>query len=137
MVRLVPRSYLIQCPSPFADQRVDRLLSTVLPGTLPSFVLAVTEPEPGVTSTSPPGGVVGVGVAVGPGDVGVGVGVALGGFVGVGVGVGVGLVPPSHVPLFVHQLSASGAKPGQLAAREQAAQSVYFEPLYLTDAPRP
>jgi len=118
---------------------------------LPSFVLAVTEPEPGVTSTSPPGGVVGVGVAVGPGpivgvgegvavgpgDVGVGVGVALGGFVGVGVGVGVGLVPPSHVPLFVHQLSAWGAKPGQLAAREQAAQSVYFEPLYLTDAPRP
>src|SRR5687767_6756824 len=91
-VRLVPRSYLIQWPSPFADQRVDRLLSTVLPGTLPSFVLAVTEPEPGVTSTSPPGGVVGVGVAVGPGPVvGVGEGVAVGpGDVGVGVGVALG-----------------------------------------------
>src|SRR5687767_5758127 len=105
IVRLVPRSYLIQCPSPFADQRVDRLLSTVLPGTLPSFVLAVTEPAPGVTSTSPPAGVVGVGVGVGPvTGVGVGLGVGVGPVPGVavGLGVGVGLVPPSHVPLFVH-----------------------------------
>jgi hypothetical protein len=39
--------------------------------------------------------------------------------------------------LFVHQLSASGVKPGQLAAREHAAQSVYFDPLYRTEAPRP
>jgi hypothetical protein len=80
---------------------------------------------------------VGVGVGVAPGEVGVGVGVAPGAFVGVGEGVGVGLVPPSQTPLFVHQLSACGVKPGQLAAREHAAQSVYLDPLYLTDAPRP
>jgi hypothetical protein len=70
---------------------------------------------------------------VGVGD-GVGVGLPAG---VVGVGVGVGLVPPSQTPLFVHQLSTSGVKPGQLAAREQALQSVYFDPLNLTDAPRP
>jgi len=70
---------------------------------------------------------------VGVGD-GVGVGLPAG---VVGVGVGVGLVPPSQTPLFVHQLSASGVKPGQLAAREHAAQSVYLDPLNLTDAPRP
>jgi hypothetical protein len=105
---------------------VAQLLSTALPGTLPSLALALTPEEPGVTSTSPPTGVVGVGVGVGPGPV-----------VGVGVGVGVGLVPPSQTPLLVHQLSASGAKPGQLAAREHAAHSVYFDPLYFTEAPRP
>jgi hypothetical protein len=34
-----------------ADQRVARVLSTALAGTLPSFVLAVTAEAPGVTST--------------------------------------------------------------------------------------
>src|SRR5207244_11656755 len=38
-----PRSYRIHWPSPYADQRVARLLSSVFCGTLPSFPLAVTE----------------------------------------------------------------------------------------------
>jgi hypothetical protein len=50
-VRVVPRSSWIQAPSPQPDQRVARLLSIVLAGTLPSLVLAVTAPAPGVTST--------------------------------------------------------------------------------------
>jgi hypothetical protein len=60
-LRGVPRSYWIHCPSPLADQRVARLPSTVLPGTLPSFVLAVTPPADGVmfVIVPPPG--VGVG----------------------------------------------------------------------------
>src|SRR5688500_15256916 len=40
--REVPRSNWIHCPSPFADQRVARLLSTVFWGRLPSWVLALT-----------------------------------------------------------------------------------------------
>src|SRR5262245_43522930 len=87
-VRVVPRSYWIQAPSPLPDQRVVRLLSTVLAGTLVSLVFAVTPAPPGVTSTGvPPGVGVVVGVAVGV-AVGVGVGVDVG--VGVGVAVGVG-----------------------------------------------
>jgi hypothetical protein len=82
-VYIAPRSYWIQAPSPLPDQRVDRLLSTVLPGTFPSFVFAVTPEADGVISTTP--GCVGV--------VGVGVGVALGGAVGVGVGVGTAAPP--------------------------------------------
>src|ERR1041385_2874051 len=38
-----PRSYRIHCPSPYADQRVARLLSSVFWGMLPSFPLATTE----------------------------------------------------------------------------------------------
>src|SRR2546425_6607546 len=38
-----PRSYWIHWPSPCADQRVARLLSSVFCGTLPSFALATTE----------------------------------------------------------------------------------------------
>jgi hypothetical protein len=45
---------------------VARLLSTVLPGTLPSLVLAVTAEAAGVISRRPPTGV-GVGVARGVG----------------------------------------------------------------------
>jgi hypothetical protein len=66
-------------------------LSTTLPGTFPSFVLAVTPEAPGVISMSPPG-IVGVGVGVGV-AVGVGVGVP------VGVGVGVGVMVPDPVVL--------------------------------------
>jgi hypothetical protein len=63
-----------------ADQRVPRLSSTVLAGTLPSFVLAVTPEAPGVSSTTGGGG---SGVFVGNG-----VGVDVGAVVGVGVAVG-------------------------------------------------
>src|SRR2546425_12350689 len=38
-----PRSYRIHWPSPCADQRVARLLSSVFCGTLPSFALATTD----------------------------------------------------------------------------------------------
>src|SRR5437879_4798709 len=38
-----PRSYWIHWPSPCADQRVARLLSSVFCGTLPSFALATTD----------------------------------------------------------------------------------------------
>src|SRR5689334_16905117 len=88
-VRTAPRSNFIQAQSPSADHRVPRLLSTVLPGTLPSLVLAVTPEAGGVTSTSE-GGAVGVAVGAGVG-VGRGVGVAVGAGVGVGRGVGVGV----------------------------------------------
>src|SRR5262245_25734953 len=87
-VRIDPRSSWIHCPSPLADQRVARLLSTTLPGRLPSFVLAVTPEALGVTSTSL-AGVVAVGV-------GVGVGVTT--TIGVGVGVGVGVGPAGGAP---------------------------------------
>src|SRR2546422_816844 len=50
MIRRPPRSTLFpyttlfrSWPSPYADQRVARLLSSVFCGTLPSFPLAVTE----------------------------------------------------------------------------------------------
>src|SRR3989449_9014959 len=39
----VPRSYRIHWPSPDADQRVARLLSSVFCGTLPSSPLATTD----------------------------------------------------------------------------------------------
>src|SRR5690349_4376159 len=90
-LRTLPRSSLIHSPSPTADQRVARLLSTTLPGTLASLVLAVTADAPGVTSTSF-GGTVGVRVGVGVG-VAVGVGVT----VGTGVGVRSALGPTSAV----------------------------------------
>src|SRR4029079_877888 len=92
---MLPRSSLIHCGSPMADQRVPRLLSTTFPGTFPSSVLALTAAAPGVTSTSPPVGIVGVGVgvAVGAGVVGVGVGVGVAVGVGVGVAVGGGVEP--------------------------------------------
>src|SRR5262249_51963154 len=45
-----PRSNWSHCPSPLADQRVSRLLSTAFDGTLPSFALAVTPDAPGVIS---------------------------------------------------------------------------------------
>src|SRR5947199_6557356 len=38
-----PMSYRIHCPSPCADQRVARLLSSVFCGRLPSFALATTD----------------------------------------------------------------------------------------------
>src|SRR5438093_694453 len=38
-----PRSYLIHWPSPLADQRVARLLSSVFCGMLPSSPLAMTD----------------------------------------------------------------------------------------------
>jgi hypothetical protein len=72
---------------------VDRLLSTVFAGTLPSLVLAVTAVPAGVISTFPVGVGVGVtGVGVGVSGVGVGVtdvGVAVGVDVAVGVAVSV------------------------------------------------
>src|SRR5687767_14164353 len=74
-VRVAPRSSCSQAPSPLPDQRVARLLSTALPGTLPSFVLAVTPEAPGVISDVAGGVGVGVGVGVADGEVGVGVGV--------------------------------------------------------------
>src|SRR5207249_7995724 len=40
MAASAPRSYRIHWPSPCADQRVARLLSSVFCGTLPSFALA-------------------------------------------------------------------------------------------------
>src|SRR5687768_7219692 len=95
-VRTAPRSKRIQAPSPFPDQRVPRLLSTVAAATLLSLVLAETEePE---SAASEQAAVVGrgvgdaVGVVVGRGVgvvVGLGVGVAVGRGVGVGVGLGV------------------------------------------------
>src|SRR5688572_18522248 len=82
-----PRLNVIDWPSPLADQRVVRLLSTALAGTFPSFVLAEAPEPPGVISESPGTDVgVAVGVGVAPGVVGVGVGVAVGGVVGVAVG---------------------------------------------------
>src|SRR5688572_93927 len=72
---VAPRSRRSHCPSPLADQRVDRLLSTALAGTLPSFVLAVTPEAPGVISDVAGGVGVAVGVGVTDGEVGVGVGV--------------------------------------------------------------
>src|SRR5687767_589077 len=81
-VRVVPRSSCSHWPSPLADQRVARLLSTVLPGRFPSLALAVAAEAGGVISTVPPP------------DVGVGVGVGKGESVAVGVGVGVGTVTP-------------------------------------------
>src|SRR5262245_18327470 len=81
-VFVVPRSKRSHCPSPLADQWVARLPSTVFPGRLPSWVLAVTAPPGGVMSGLP-----GTPVAVG---LGVGVGVDGGLPVGVAVGVGVG-----------------------------------------------
>src|SRR5438046_1018705 len=93
MVRVVPRSSFSQAPSPFPDQRVARLLSTALAGTLPSFVLAVTAEPAGVISTNA-GVAVGGGVRVATGvgvGVGLGVGVAVGDGVGVTVGTGVGV----------------------------------------------
>src|SRR5690349_5035625 len=66
--RTMPRSYCAHCPSPLADQRVPRLLSTVFAGVLPSFVLAVTAEPGGVTSWDVPQ----------PQAVGVGVGVLIG-----------------------------------------------------------
>jgi hypothetical protein len=63
-VRGEPRSSSSHWPSPLADQRVDRLSSTALPGTFPSFVLAITPEAPGVMSVNVPPG---VGVAVGTG----------------------------------------------------------------------
>src|SRR5205809_102146 len=47
-----PMSSWSHAPSPLPDQRVARLLSTTLPGTLVSLVLAVTPEAPGVTSRS-------------------------------------------------------------------------------------
>src|SRR5688500_5216260 len=77
-VRSEPRSYWIQVPSPLPDHRVARSLSTVLPGTLASLVLAVTPEAGGVMSVkSPAGGFVGVGVGVGVGVDGVAVGVGV------------------------------------------------------------
>jgi hypothetical protein len=49
-VRTAPRSKRIQAPSPKPDQRVARLLSTALPATLVSLVLAVTAEAAGVIS---------------------------------------------------------------------------------------
>src|SRR5438132_5182190 len=43
MAAIAPRSYWIHWPSPDADQRVARLLSSVFCGRLPSFALATTE----------------------------------------------------------------------------------------------
>src|SRR6266550_6492364 len=43
MAASAPRSYRIHWPSPCADQRVARLLSSVFCGALPSFALATTE----------------------------------------------------------------------------------------------
>src|SRR6266705_4392565 len=43
MFASAPRSYRIHWPSPCADQRVARLLSSVFCGRLPSFALATTE----------------------------------------------------------------------------------------------
>src|SRR5439155_23054799 len=43
MAASAPRSYWIHWPSPDADQRVARLLSSVFCGRLPSFPLATTE----------------------------------------------------------------------------------------------
>src|SRR5436190_7330687 len=43
MAASAPRSYWIHWPSPDADQRVARLLSSVFSGRLPSFPLATTE----------------------------------------------------------------------------------------------
>src|SRR5437762_194852 len=109
-VRTVPRSSLIHCPSPLADQRVDQLLSTALPGTLPSLVLAVTPAAPGVTSTSAGGTGVAVGaeVAVGRG-VGVGVAPGIGVAVAVGRGVAVGTGVGAGVPDWsCHSASAFG-----------------------------
>src|SRR5688572_4634751 len=45
-----PRSKRSHWPTPEADQRVDSLSSTVLAGTLPSWLLAVTPPAPGVST---------------------------------------------------------------------------------------
>src|SRR5262245_14521829 len=74
-----PRLKRIQAPSPLPDQRVARLLSTTLAGTLPSLVLAVTAlPATGISKIPPGTGVgvrVGVGVTGAPVAVGVGVGV--------------------------------------------------------------
>src|SRR5262245_38264745 len=50
-VRTAPRSRRSQAPSPRPDQRVFRLLSTALPATLVSLVLAVTAEAAGVIST--------------------------------------------------------------------------------------
>jgi hypothetical protein len=87
-----------------ADQRVARLPSTALAGRFPSWVLEVTAAPPGVISTSPPAGVVGVGVGVGgTGVAGVFVGVGVG-ITGVGVGVGVNTLIPktlTSVTLFM------------------------------------
>src|SRR5439155_507049 len=43
MATSAPRSYRIHWPSPCADQRVARVLSSVFCGRLPSFALATTE----------------------------------------------------------------------------------------------
>src|SRR5262245_17612576 len=45
-----PRSNWSHCPSPMADQRVSRLLSTAFDGLWPSSELAVTPDAPGVIS---------------------------------------------------------------------------------------
>src|SRR5437879_1107825 len=53
MAASAPRSYWIHWPSPDADQRVARLLSSVFSGRLPSFPLATTEaPVSGVRSAA-------------------------------------------------------------------------------------
>src|SRR5438309_332493 len=60
MAASAPRSYRIHWPSPCADQRVARLLSSVFCGRLPSFALATTDAgESGARSAVRPGCAVG------------------------------------------------------------------------------
>jgi hypothetical protein len=54
------------------------------------------------------------------------------------VAVAVAVAPPLHVPLFVHQLSEDGLYGefgGQSRVAGIAATAVYFDPLYVTEAP--
>jgi hypothetical protein len=87
-------------------------------------------------------------VAVGPPGVAVLVAVAVAVFVGVAVGVLVAVAlavavlvavaPPLQVPTFVHQLSLPGLYGefgGQSRLAAIGAIAVYFDPLYVTEAP--